>query len=184
MDWVYRFYERSQLDPVSSIPTYSTKTVEVLQQEEKPVSWIDRLLGCLIIDSPSTSTYLSISNYPFDEAMINLLAKDVLKKIRRRNQENESKSLHRYPKKGLCEDNSARLEGDLTADNQDEDQDMLNRAIEDELRDIGLVMEEALPADGWTDENDFLEDENDGNTLAIKVGNVILLLFCLYVVNG
>ena len=133
------------------------------------------MLGCLIIDSPSTSTYISIPDCLFDEPMNNLLAKDMLKKIRRRNQENESKTSHRHPKRGLCEDNSASLKGDFVVDGQDEDKEMLNRAIEEELRDIGLIMEAALPEDGWTDENDFVEDEGEGNTLAMKVRNVILL---------
>ena len=56
---------------------------------------------------------------------------------------------------------------------------MLNRAIEEELRDIGLVMEERLPEDEWTNENYSLEDEDDEDVLAMQVG-IMLLFFCTW----
>lgn len=54
------------LDSFSSISTCSTDTVETSQREDKSISWIDRLLGCLIIDSPSAGRYFSIPKFPFD----------------------------------------------------------------------------------------------------------------------
>lgn len=97
-----------------------------------------------------------------------------MKKIRRQNQGNENKPLHHDSKKGISENSTARLDEDLLAENREDDKEMLNRAVEEELRDVGLVMDEELNENEWIDANDFMEDEGDGNTLTKDVGNMYL----------